>query len=200
VHVNTNSQDNAQLRASAARDALEVQAAVPLGQRFYVSARGLAERYITRFSRDYIGAGLSVDAGAGMNIDLPSKLGAMGLRVTGRVAPRFQSDDAPVRGPGAMMDKNWLPQSTEWAGFGASIGKGKLDAPPLIGRDFSYIVDGAAGCLWQQQGVGVGFSAQAGVGFSVLGADLLTLAARSGNVLGSTVWGANLGYGLTLDR
>ena len=62
----------------------------------------------------------------------------------------------------------------------------------------SYVLDGAAGWLWPQQGVG--FSAQAGVGLSVLGADLLTLAARGGNVLGSTVWGANLGYGLTLDR
>ncbi|HET8932170.1 MAG TPA: tetratricopeptide repeat protein, partial [Polyangiales bacterium] len=200
LHVNTNSQDNAQLRAWAARDALEVQAALPLGKRFYVSARGLAERYVTRFAREYIGAGMSVDAGAGMNIDLPSKLGAMGLRVTGRVAPRFKADDAPGAGAGAPMNINWLPQSSEWAGLGASLGKGKLDAPPLIGRDFSYIIDGAAGCLWQQQGVGVGFTAQAGVGFSVLGADLLTLAARSGNVLGSTVWGANLGYGLTLDR
>jgi hypothetical protein len=198
LHVNTNSVDNAQLRAWGARDALELQAALPLGQHFYVSARGLAERYVTRFSRDYIGAGVSVDAGAGMNIQLPSKLGAMGLRVTGRVAPRFNSDAAPSGGAGAPMNINWLPQSSEWAGLGASVGKGKLDAPPLIGRDFSYVVDGAAGWLWPQQGVG--FSAQAGVGFSVLGADLLTLAARSGNVLGSTVWGANLGYGLTLDR
>lgn len=198
LHVNGNSQDNAQLRAWGARHALEVQTALPLGQRFYISARGLAETYVTRFSHDYIGAGLSLDAGAGMNIELPSKMGALGLRVTGRVAPRFPSDSAPSAGSGAPSNITWLPQSSEWAGVGASIGRGKLDAPPLIGRDFSYVLDGAAGWLWPQQGIG--FNAQAGVGVSVLGADLLTLAARGGNVLGSTIWGASLGYGITLDR
>jgi hypothetical protein len=73
-----------------------------------------------------------------------------------------------------------------------------LDVPPLIGRTFCYVLDGAGGWLWPQQGVG--FSAQAGVGFSVFGADLLTVAARGGNVVGSTVWSANLGYGVSLDR
>jgi hypothetical protein len=198
LHVNNNAIDTAQLRAWAARDAVELQTAFPLGRRFYISARGLAEAYYTRFTRDYIGAGLSLDAGAGVSFELPSKLGAAGFRVTGRVAPRFPKAEMPSAGSAAPMLSSWLPQSSEWAGLGASVGRGKLDAPPLIGRDFCYVVDGAAGWLWPQQGIG--FSAQAGLGFSVLGADLLTLAARGGNVLGQTVWGANLGYGLSLDR
>ena len=198
VHVNTNANDTAQLRAWAVRDAVELQGAFPLGRRFYISARGLAEAYYTRFSRDMIGTGLSLDAGAGVSIDLPAKLGAMGFRITGRVAPRFPKAEVPSAGSAAPNIMAFLPQSSEWAGLGASIGRGKLDAPPLIGRDFCYVLDGAAGWLWPQQGVG--FSAQAGLGFSVIGADLLTLAARGGNVLGQTVWGANLGYGVTFDR
>jgi len=198
LHVNTNANDTAQLRAWGARDAVELQGAFPLGRRFYISARGLAEAYYTRFSRDFIGTGLSLDAGAGVSIDLPAKMGAMGFRVTGRVAPRFPKGDVPSAGSAAPNVMAFLPQSSEWAGVGASIGRGKLDAPPLIGRDFCYVVDGAAGWLWPQQGVG--FSAQAGLGFSVIGADLLTVAARGGNVLGQTVWGANLGYGVTFDR
>jgi hypothetical protein len=198
LHVNTNTLDTAQLRAWAARDALELQTALPLGRRFYISARGLAEAYYTRFSRDYIGAGLSLDAGAGVSFELPAKLGAAGFRVTGRVAPRFPKAQPPSAGSAAPPNTSWLPQSSEWAGLGASIGRGKLEAPPLIGRVFCYVIDGAAGWLWPQQGIG--YSAQAGLGFSVLGADLLTLAARGGNVLGQTVWGANLGYGLTFDR
>jgi hypothetical protein len=195
LHVNTNATDTAQQRAWGARDAIELQSALPLGRRFYVSARGLAEAYYTRFSRELVGTGLSLDAGAGVSFDLPSKLGAAGLRVTGRLAPRFAKSDAPAT---LTPSVGWLPHSSEWAGLGASLGRGKLDAPPLIGRDFCYVLDGAAGWLWPQQGIG--FSAQAGLGFSLFGADLLTLAARGGNVVGSTVWGGNLGYALSLDR
>ena len=198
LHVNTNANDTAQLRAWAVRDAVELQGAFPIGRRFYISARGLAEAYYTRFSRDFIGTGLSLDAGAGVSFDLPAKLGALGFRITGRVAPRFPKAEVPSADSTAPNILAFLPQSSQWAGLGASIGRGKLDAPPLIGRDFCYVLDGAAGWLWPQQAVG--FSAQAGLGFSVIGADLLTLAARGGNVLGQTVWGANLGYGVTFDR
>jgi hypothetical protein len=197
LHVNGNATDTARQRAWATRDALELQTALPLGAGFYVSARGLAEAYYTRLERQYLGAGLSADAGLGVNVPLSAALGAAGFRLTGRAAPRFAKEPSPTASD-ATLSGPWLPVSSQWAGVGASLGRGKLDAPPLLGRAFCYLLDGAAGWLWPQQGVG--FSAQAGLGFSVFGADLLTLAARGGNVVGSTVWSANLGYGVTLDR
>jgi hypothetical protein len=82
--------------------------------------------------------------------------------------------------------------------LGASLGRGTLDAPPIVGGQFCYVLDGAAGWLWPR--AAVGFSARAGVGTSLLGADLLSLNGRAGNVVGSTMWSASIDYGLTFDR
>jgi hypothetical protein len=97
-----------------------------------------------------------------------------------------------------MRDKPWLPKSSEWVGIGASFGRGQLEQPPLIGRQFCYLLDAAAGWLWPVSSLG--FSAQAGVGVSLFGADLISITARGSNVVGTTVWSANAGYGLTFDR
>ena len=78
------------------------------------------------------------------------------------------------------------------------MGRGQLEQPPLVGRQFYYLLDAAAGWLWPASGIG--FSAQAGVGVSLLGADLLSVTAGGSNVIGTTVWSANIGYGLTFDR
>lgn len=197
VHVNDAATDTTRLRALGMRQALVLDGAVPFGEYLYLSARGTAEAYFRREDYAYLGAGLSLDAGFGANFALPANAGAAGVRLAGRVAPRFARARDEAR-PAPGLERGWLPDTSEWAGLGASVGRGQLDVPPLIGRQFSYIVDGAAGMLWPQNAFG--FSAQAGVGLSIFGADLLTLAARGGNVVGSTVWSANLGYGISIDR
>jgi hypothetical protein len=199
AHVNVAANDTARLRALGVRDALEFDLAVPFAKALYVSARGLAETYHTREERNYLGAGLSLDAGVGANVDLPGAWGVAGVRLVGRVAPRFARADREL-GPArpSLGQAAWLADSSEWAGLGASIGRGSLTRVPLVGREFCYVLDGAAGWLWPASGVG--YSARGGIGFSVLGADLLTLAANGGNVVGSSVWGANIGYGVSFDR
>ncbi|MET0387077.1 MAG: tetratricopeptide repeat protein [Polyangiales bacterium] len=201
LHGNVPIYDTARLRALGVRDAVELETALPLGRHFYLSARGLAEAYSTREDRTYLGAGLSLDAGFGAQTDLPAKLGAAGLRIAGRLAPRFAHDfgaGTVLDGVAVTSSTSFLPISSQWAGLGASLGRGRLDTPPLIGRELAYVLDGSAGWLWPQSGLG--FTARAGFGFSVFGADLFTLAAYGGNVVGSSVWGANLGYGVTIDR
>jgi hypothetical protein len=199
AHVNVAANDTARLRALGVRDALELELALPFAKALYVSARTVAETYHTREERSYLGAGLSLDAGVGANVELPGAWGVAGMRLVGRVAPRFARSDrelGPVRP--TLGQAAWLADGSEWAGVGASLGRGSLARVPLIGREFCYVLDGAAGWLWPASGVG--YSARAGVGFSVLGADLLTLAASGGNVVGSSVWGANIGYGVSFDR
>jgi hypothetical protein len=66
-----------------------------------------------------------------------------------------------------------------------------------VGRTLCYVLDGSAGWLWPASGFG--WTAQLGVGVSPLGGDLLTLAARGGNIVGSSVWSANLNYAVSLD-
>jgi hypothetical protein len=192
ARVNNASLDTARLRALGVRDALEAELALPFAGSFYVSAKGSAEAYYTREARRFLGAGLNFDAGVGASVQLPASLGALGMRLAGRMAPRFTRE----AGSDPVLMQSWLPQSSEWAGVGASLGRGSLDVPPRIGRSFSYLLDGAAGWLWPLSGVG--FSAQAGLGVSLLGEDLLTLAARGGNVVGSTAWSANLGYAVSI--
>lgn len=193
LRANDSATDTARLRALGVRDALQLDLAVPFSEHLYMSVRGIAEAYYARRDRQLLGAGLSLDAGLGANVALPGPLGSAGVRLVGRVAPRFARD-------AALVDTTapWLAESSQWAGLGASVGRGNLSAPPLLGRAFCYVLDGAAGWLWPQ--AGVGFTASAGLGFSVFGADLLTLAARGGNVVGSSVWSANVGYGLSIDR
>ena len=190
--LNVASTDTAHLRAQGVRDAVEAELALPFARSFYVSAKGSAETYRTRQERQYLGAGLNLDAGVGASLQLPAALGALGVRLAGRVAPRLARDGASD----LLASRSWLPQSSEWAGVGASLGRGNMDLPPRFGRSFCYLLDGAAGYLWPLNGVG--FSAQAGVGVSLLGEDLLTLVARGGNVVGSTAWSANVGYALSI--
>jgi hypothetical protein len=197
LHVNDSAFDTARLRALGVRDAVALSGRLPIGKHVYVSARGLAEAYYTRHERSYLGAGATFDAAIGGELALPADAGVAGLRLVGRAAPRFaaKSDEATAT---AAPTGAFLPESTSWAGLGASLARGDGDAPPLIGRQFSYVLDAAAGWLWPTQGLG--WSAHAGIGSSLLGADLLSLHARAGNVVGSTVWSASVDYGFTFDR
>lgn len=196
VHVDDLTTDTTRLRALGVRDAVVLDTALPFGEHVFLSARAAGETFYTQRERGYLGAGLTFDAGLGTSFRLPADVGVAGFRLVGRAASRFAR--SPSELAGSAKNEVWLPGSSEWAGVGASLGKGKLDAPPLIGRQFCYVLDAAAGWLWPTSTPG--FSAQAGVGVSVFGADLLTLAARGGNVVGGATWGASLGYGFTIDR
>jgi hypothetical protein len=196
VHVNDTTADTARLRALGVRDAVSLETTLPFGKHVYFNARGAAEAFYTRQERAYLGAGLSLDAGLGTSYALPADLGTAGLRLATRVAPRFARRPGAVDGQAA--DVAWLSQSSEWAGLGASIGRGSLDVPPLVGRQFCYVLDASAGWLWPASDVG--FTAQAGLGMSLAGADMLSISARAGNIVGSSSWSTSIGYGLTFDR
>jgi hypothetical protein len=190
LYVNTLATDTARLRVFGTRDGLALDARMPFARRFYASASASAETFYTREQRDYLGAGLTLDAAIGTQLALPAELGSANLRVASRVAPRMQHRPQDPRSP-------WLPETSEWVGLGAGIGRGQLDVPPIVGRTLCYVLDGSAGWLWPASGFG--WTAQLGVGVSPLGGDLLTLAARGGNIVGSSVWSANLNYAVSLD-
>jgi hypothetical protein len=196
VEVNDMTTESARLRAFGVRDAVSAETTLPFSKHYYFNARATAEAFYTWQQRTLLGTGLSLDAQLATTFALPGDLGSAALRVATRLAPRFVHHSNAVDPPAA--EPLWLSHTSEWAGLGASLGRGKLDAPPLVGRQFCYIVDAAAGWLWPA--ADVGFFAQAGVGVSVLGADLLSIAGRAGNVVGSSSWSASVAYGFTFDR
>jgi hypothetical protein len=197
LHVHDTATDTARLRALGARDALVIDGGLPLPKPFSVQARVAAETFYTWQERDYLGAGLTLDAALGANFQLPSSAGTAGVRIAGRIAPRTASQRAKALDPLADTAP-WLPHTSEWLGAGASLGRGRLDAPPIVGHEFCYLMDAAIGWLWPA--AHFGWTAQVGIGVSPFGADLLSLAARGGNVLGSSSFGATLSYMASIDH
>ena len=56
--------------------------------------------------RSYLGAGLTFDAGLGTSFRLPADIGVVGVRLVGRVAPRFGR--APAEVLGSARNEVWL--------------------------------------------------------------------------------------------
>ena len=188
--VNTITSDTARLRALGTRDALAVNAGVGFGEHVWSSARLLAEAFYTRDDRTLLGSGVTLDAAVGSSYARPTTLGSLSVRAFGRVAPRFAE-----KLPSSERDGAWMAGTSEWAGVGVSFGRGQLDAPPLFGRQFVYILDTGVGWLWPLSGIG--YNAQARVGVSIIGSDLLSVSAGASNVIGAHGYSAQVGYALS---
>jgi hypothetical protein len=184
AHANVVSIDTAQLRLLGASDALVFKAAVGFGKHFWGSTRASAETYYTRAERRYLGSGATVDLGIGSAHPLPAQLGHAGVRVFGRAAPRFPEPESA-----------WLPASSVWTGFAVSAGSGELEHPRLFSRQYSYALDLSMGLLWPN--ASLGWSTTVRLGVTVFGADLLSLAATAGNVLGASGFSGNLAYAMS---
>jgi hypothetical protein len=196
LHLNGSTMDTSRLRVFGVSDTIAFESTLPFTSNIYLTGRAAADMYRTRQERAYLGAGFTFDAGLGATIARLGKFGNVGTRLVTRLAPRFSH--RPTDLPPQLANLIWLPRGTEWVGLGASLARGQLDRPPLVGRQFCYLLDAAAGGLWPASTIG--FSAQVGLGVSILGADLLSVSARGSNVLGTTLWSGNIGYGLTFER
>lgn len=195
LHLNDTAADNARVRVLAVSDAVAFETTLPLVWRLYLTGRVAGDMFREREKRTHLGTGLTVDAGLGATVVQLRGFGDAGVRLVTRIAPRYPR--SPEALPPEIAKTVWM-QSSEWLGLGASFGRGQLDQPPLVGRQFCYLLDAAAGWLWPVSSIG--YSVQMGLGISLFGADLLSIGARGSNVISTTTWSANLGYGLTFDR
>jgi hypothetical protein len=194
--VHTLTFDSAQLRLAGATDEVAIQSSVPFGLGYYATARAAGNRYVT-LERDYLGAGLSFDAGAGRSFTLPSDIGRAAVRIAGRYAPRFRDADREAR-EDARLPEAWIPATTAFTGVGASLARGELEVPNAHDPRFRFLLDGTIGVLWPDQSLG--WSGQVGVGSSVFGSDQLSASLHTGNVVGSVAyWSVQAGYAVGLE-
>ncbi|HKU40584.1 MAG TPA: hypothetical protein VJR89_20630, partial [Polyangiales bacterium] len=196
LDVNSLSIESAQLRLLGAQDELALHTALGLGGGYYVTARAAGSRYLTR-DRDYLGSGLTLDAGVGRSFQLPNEFGRAAVRVTGRVAPRFQDPDRTAR-EDARQPAQWIPESSAFSGVGASLARGELEVPRPGDPALRFLLDGSIGLLWPDKKLG--FSGQAGIGSSILGRDQLSAQFGAGNVVGAQpYWSASASYAFGLE-
>jgi hypothetical protein len=196
LDINTPSTESSQLRLLGADDELALQSAVGLGGDYYFTARGAGSRYLT-LNRDYLGAGLSLDAGVGRSFQLPDQFGRAAVRVTGRLTPRFRDPDRKAY-EDPRSPAGWIPESSAFAGVGASLARGELPVPHSGDRALSFLLDGSIGVLWPDQRLG--FSGQAGIGSALFGHDQLSAQLIAGNVVGAQPYFCvSAGYTLGLD-
>lgn len=194
--VNTLTFDSAQLRLAGATDEVAIQASIPFGLGYYATARAAGNRYLT-LERDYLGAGLSVDAGAGRSFALPDDFGRAAVRVAGRFAPRFRDAEREAR-EDARLPEKWIPETTAFTGVGASLARGELEVPNARDPRIRFLLDGTIGVLWPDRTLG--WSGQAGVGSSVFGSDQLSASLQTGNLVGSVAhWSVQAGYAVGLE-
>ena len=194
--VNTITFDSAQLRLAGATDEVALQASIPFGLGYYATARAAGNRYVT-LERDYLGAGLSFDAGAGRSFALPSDFGRAAVRVAGRFAPRFRDAEREAR-EDARLPAAWIPETTAFTGVGASLARGELEVPNARDPRFRFLLDGTIGVLWPDQSLG--WSGQVGVGSGLFGNDQLSAVLHTGNVVGSVAyWSVQAGYAVGLE-
>lgn len=192
---NTLTFDSAQLRLAGATDEVAVEASVPFGGGFYATGRVAGNRYLT-LEREYLGAGVSVDAGAGKSFKLPSDFGRASVRIAGRYAPRFRdADTAATADP--RQPALWMPETTGFTGVGASLARGELDVPKEHDPRFRFLLDGTVGALWPSQKFG--WSGKVGIGSGLFGNDQLSASLITGNVVGSVAyWSLQAGYAVGL--
>ncbi|HKP63073.1 MAG TPA: tetratricopeptide repeat protein [Polyangiales bacterium] len=196
LDLNTPSLESAQLRLLGATDELAVQSEVGLGGDYYVTARAAGNRYLS-LNRDYLGAGLSVDAGVGRSFQLPDDFGRAAVRLAGRWAPRFRDPDRAAR-EDERQPASWIPDSSGFAGVGASLARGELDVPRASDPALRFLLDGSVGVLLPNGRFG--FSGQAGIGSALFGHDQLSAQLIAGNVVGAQPYfSVSAGYALGLD-
>jgi hypothetical protein len=194
--VDTLTFDSAQLRLAGATDEVAVQSSIPFGLGYYATARAAGNRYLT-VEREYLGAGLSIDAGAGRSFTLPDDIGRAAVRVAGRFAPRFRDPDREAR-EDARRPEAWIPETLAFTGVGASLARGELELPNARDPSFRFLLDGTVGVLWPAQSLG--WSGQVGVGSGLFGNDQLSALLHTGNVIGSVAyWSIEAGYAVGLD-
>lgn len=205
ARVNEQARETSLLRAVAVRDELAIDLSLPFARDYFVASRASAHVWSTH-DRRYLGAGAALDGGIGRNFTLPYGLGTASVRVATYIAPRFAAVEVPNDAleveSTSSVDANdaLIPEGTIWIGGGASLFRGDLGLPPTAGYTFVYLLDGALGGMWPQNGIG--WSTRAGAGASLIGSDQLLLSANAGNVLGAApgnaVWGLSLEYSRSL--
>ncbi|MET0340398.1 MAG: tetratricopeptide repeat protein [Polyangiales bacterium] len=195
--------DTAALRALGLRDQISAAIEVPFTERWYATSMAMGSLYSSR-NRELLGGGATVEAALGMRLFPANRVLYGNVRMALRAAPRWSVSRLPRDVPSTRESpEGWLvPDSATFVGVGASIGRGQLALPPVWGREVSFLADGTVGWMWPQQNVG--FFARAGVGTSVVGADMLSVSGRASNVVGtapdSTIWGVTLDYAVSLWR
>jgi predicted Zn-dependent protease len=188
ARLNDRSNDTAALRILGVEDELALVAYVALPAGFYMNGKAAGKTYSSR-DREYLGAGVSLDAGVGRNLPLPQQLGQAAVGLATYVAPRFRQADA----------LGIVPDGTTWLGATASLRRGDIGLSSVTGGSWSFLLDVASGWLWPQDALG--WWGSAGVGIPLVGGDLLSLSARAGNVLsaapGSSSFGLNASYAVS---
>jgi hypothetical protein len=188
--------ESSQLRLLGANDELALHSEVAFGGDYYFTARATGKRYLS-LDRDYLGAGLSLDAGVGRSFQLPQDIGRAAVRLTGRVAPRFRDPDRAAR-EDPRAPASWIPESSAFAGVGASLARGALTIPRSGDPALRFLLDGSIGVLWPDQRFG--FSGEAGIGSALFGHDQLSAQLIAGNVVGAQAYFClSAGYAVGLD-
>ncbi len=196
VAMNMLTAESSQLRVAGATDELALQSSLAFGGGYYVTARAAGNRYLT-LERDYLGAGLSVDGGVGRSFALPDDFGRVAMRVAGRFAPRLRDPDFSAA-EDARDPARWIPETSAFAGVGASLARGELAIPRPTDPSFRFLLDGSIGVLLPNQRLG--WTGQVGLGSALFGNDQLAAELIAGNVVGSEMfWVVQAGYAVGLE-